>query len=190
MRGLGETAPLHRVKYTNRSFLPPSSFSFRRKRKRRWIFTVRWRDREENLTDPRLHLRRRSPSNRSLFLFFLSFAEAPGELGWVLTLVIVSLVSAGIGAVVMVTLLHCRRYDKITYLFYLSPEKKSRTLFYNFHSILHNCFQFVPIQIITILNFTTASGGYYYYDISNTQKERERERERDSSGWISNRGER
>ncbi|XP_076386230.1 uncharacterized protein LOC100877367 isoform X3 [Megachile rotundata] len=35
--------------------------------------------------------------------------EAPGELGWVLTLVIVSLVSAGIGAVVMVTLLHCRR---------------------------------------------------------------------------------
>ncbi|XP_035727383.1 uncharacterized protein LOC118443878 isoform X5 [Vespa mandarinia] len=35
--------------------------------------------------------------------------EATGELGWVLTLVIVSLVSAGIGAVVMVTLLHCRR---------------------------------------------------------------------------------
>ncbi|XP_066600379.1 uncharacterized protein [Prorops nasuta] len=35
--------------------------------------------------------------------------EAPGELGWVLTLVIVSLVSAGIGAVIMVTLLHCRR---------------------------------------------------------------------------------
>ncbi|XP_029171060.1 TSC22 domain family protein 1 [Nylanderia fulva] len=35
--------------------------------------------------------------------------EAPGELGWVLTLVIVSLVSAGIGAVVMLTLLHCRR---------------------------------------------------------------------------------
>ncbi|XP_043488921.1 uncharacterized protein LOC122515586 [Polistes fuscatus] len=35
--------------------------------------------------------------------------EASGEIGWVLTLVIVSLVSAGIGAVVMVTLLHCRR---------------------------------------------------------------------------------
>ncbi|XP_012230467.1 midnolin homolog isoform X3 [Linepithema humile] len=35
--------------------------------------------------------------------------EAPGELGWVLTLVIVSLVSAGIGAIVMLTLLHCRR---------------------------------------------------------------------------------
>ncbi|XP_014209646.1 uncharacterized protein LOC106640205 [Copidosoma floridanum] len=35
--------------------------------------------------------------------------EAPGELGWLLTLVIVSLLSAGIGAVVMVTLLHCRR---------------------------------------------------------------------------------
>ncbi|EGI58435.1 hypothetical protein G5I_13473 [Acromyrmex echinatior] len=39
----------------------------------------------------------------------LGVAEAPGELGWVLTLVIVSLVSAGIGAVVMMTLLHCRR---------------------------------------------------------------------------------
>ncbi|XP_031783680.1 uncharacterized protein LOC100679830 isoform X2 [Nasonia vitripennis] len=35
--------------------------------------------------------------------------EAPGEIGWVLTLIIVSLISAGIGAVVMVTLLHCRR---------------------------------------------------------------------------------
>ncbi|XP_024942211.1 uncharacterized protein LOC107269212 isoform X3 [Cephus cinctus] len=40
---------------------------------------------------------------------YLPEEEAPGELGWVLTLVIVSLVSAGIGAVVMVTLLHCRR---------------------------------------------------------------------------------
>ncbi|XP_023315587.1 uncharacterized protein LOC106658371 [Trichogramma pretiosum] len=35
--------------------------------------------------------------------------EAPGEIGWLLTLIIVSLISAGIGAVVMVTLLHCRR---------------------------------------------------------------------------------
>ncbi|XP_011315104.1 TSC22 domain family protein 1 [Fopius arisanus] len=35
--------------------------------------------------------------------------EAPGEFGWVLTLIIVSLISAAIGAVVMVTLLHCRR---------------------------------------------------------------------------------
>ncbi|XP_046828207.1 uncharacterized protein LOC124428318 isoform X2 [Vespa crabro] len=41
--------------------------------------------------------------------FSLDGTLAPGELGWVLTLVIVSLVSAGIGAVVMVTLLHCRR---------------------------------------------------------------------------------
>ncbi|XP_046468984.1 uncharacterized protein [Neodiprion pinetum] len=40
--------------------------------------------------------------------------EAPGELGWVLTLVIVSLISAGIGAVVMVTLLHCRRMKSAT----------------------------------------------------------------------------
>lgn len=43
-------------------------------------------------------------------IFFFSFVtEAPGELGWFLTLVIVSLLSAGIGAVVMVTLIHCRR---------------------------------------------------------------------------------
>ncbi|KAL0124189.1 hypothetical protein PUN28_006194 [Cardiocondyla obscurior] len=35
--------------------------------------------------------------------------EAPGKFGWVLTLVIVSLISAGIGAVVMMTFLHCRR---------------------------------------------------------------------------------
>ncbi|XP_034952536.1 uncharacterized protein [Chelonus insularis] len=35
--------------------------------------------------------------------------EAPGEFGWVLTLIIVSLLSAAIGAVIMVTLLHCRR---------------------------------------------------------------------------------
>ncbi|XP_067203527.1 uncharacterized protein [Linepithema humile] len=41
--------------------------------------------------------------------FSLDGTLAPGELGWVLTLVIVSLVSAGIGAIVMLTLLHCRR---------------------------------------------------------------------------------
>ncbi|XP_048515532.1 uncharacterized protein LOC105691043 isoform X2 [Athalia rosae] len=41
--------------------------------------------------------------------FSLDGTLAPGELGWVLTLVIVSLISAGIGAVVMVTVLHCRR---------------------------------------------------------------------------------
>ncbi|KAF2899235.1 hypothetical protein ILUMI_06942, partial [Ignelater luminosus] len=35
--------------------------------------------------------------------------EAPGEIGWVLTLVIVSLISAAIGAVVMIIVLHCRR---------------------------------------------------------------------------------
>lgn len=34
----------------------------------------------------------------------------PGELGWVLTLVIVSVVSAVIGAVIMIVLLHCKRY--------------------------------------------------------------------------------
>ncbi|KAK9729506.1 hypothetical protein QE152_g15920 [Popillia japonica] len=35
--------------------------------------------------------------------------EAPGEIGWVLTLVIVSVLSAAIGAVVMIIVLHCRR---------------------------------------------------------------------------------
>ncbi|XP_023289664.1 E3 SUMO-protein ligase CBX4 isoform X2 [Orussus abietinus] len=46
--------------------------------------------------------------------FSLDGALAPGELGWLLTLVIVSLVSAGIGAIVMVTLLHCRRLKSTT----------------------------------------------------------------------------
>ncbi|KAI4499115.1 hypothetical protein M0802_005698 [Mischocyttarus mexicanus] len=51
------------------------------------------------------------PVKLIILLIIVSFfvAEASGEIGWVLTLVIVSLVSAGIGAVVMVTLLHCRR---------------------------------------------------------------------------------
>lgn len=35
--------------------------------------------------------------------------EASGELGWVLTLVIVSLISAVIGAIVMIIVLHCKR---------------------------------------------------------------------------------
>ncbi|CAH0547727.1 unnamed protein product [Brassicogethes aeneus] len=35
--------------------------------------------------------------------------ETSGELGWVLTLVIVSLVSALIGAIIMIIVLHCRR---------------------------------------------------------------------------------
>ncbi|XP_057333482.1 TSC22 domain family protein 1 isoform X2 [Microplitis mediator] len=41
--------------------------------------------------------------------FSLDGTLAPGEFGWVLTLIIVSLISAAIGAVIMVTLLHCRR---------------------------------------------------------------------------------
>ncbi|XP_044014449.1 probable serine/threonine-protein kinase DDB_G0272282 isoform X2 [Aphidius gifuensis] len=41
--------------------------------------------------------------------FSLDGTLASGEFGWLLTLVIVSLISAAIGAVVMVTLLHCRR---------------------------------------------------------------------------------
>ncbi|KAJ8945968.1 hypothetical protein NQ318_016796 [Aromia moschata] len=35
--------------------------------------------------------------------------EIPGELGWMLTLVIVSLISALVGAIVMITVLHCKR---------------------------------------------------------------------------------
>ncbi|XP_050302074.1 uncharacterized protein LOC126740177 isoform X2 [Anthonomus grandis grandis] len=35
--------------------------------------------------------------------------DAPGEVGWVLTLVIVSLTSALIGAVIMIIVLHCKR---------------------------------------------------------------------------------
>jgi len=35
--------------------------------------------------------------------------EAPGEIGWMITLIIVSLVSALIGAIVMIVVLHCRR---------------------------------------------------------------------------------
>lgn len=36
--------------------------------------------------------------------------EAPGELGWVLTLIIVSLISAVLGAIVMIIVLHCKRH--------------------------------------------------------------------------------
>lgn len=44
------------------------------------------------------------------FFFNLTFvSEAPGEIGWVLTMVIVSLVSAIIGAIVMIIALHCKR---------------------------------------------------------------------------------
>ncbi|XP_044731987.1 uncharacterized protein LOC123294869 isoform X2 [Chrysoperla carnea] len=39
-----------------------------------------------------------------------SSLDAPGELGWLLTLIIVSLISAVIGAVIMVTILHWRRF--------------------------------------------------------------------------------
>lgn len=49
-----------------------------------------------------------------------------------LTLVIVSLVSAGIGAVVMVTLLHCRRSVQRRFsLFYVSLPTKFQSLFYS-----------------------------------------------------------
>lgn len=36
-------------------------------------------------------------------------SEAPGELGWVLTMIIVSLISAVVGAIVMIVVLHCKR---------------------------------------------------------------------------------
>lgn len=49
--------------------------------------------------------------NKSInFFHLLFFSEAPGELGWLLTLIIVSLISAVIGAVIMVTILHWRRF--------------------------------------------------------------------------------
>ncbi|CAH1998955.1 unnamed protein product [Acanthoscelides obtectus] len=40
---------------------------------------------------------------------FDAAVEVPGEIGWVLTLVIVSLTSAIIGAIVMIVVLHCKR---------------------------------------------------------------------------------
>ncbi|XP_022915807.1 uncharacterized protein [Onthophagus taurus] len=39
----------------------------------------------------------------------LDAAMAPGEIGWVLTLIIVSVISAVVGAVVMIIVLHCKR---------------------------------------------------------------------------------
>jgi hypothetical protein len=43
-------------------------------------------------------------------MFVLCFiSETSGELGWVLTLAIVSIMSAAVGAVVMVTVLQCRK---------------------------------------------------------------------------------
>lgn len=44
-----------------------------------------------------------------LFLMLKFVSEAPGELGWVLTLIIVSFVSAVLGAIVMIIVLHCKR---------------------------------------------------------------------------------
>ncbi|XP_017775947.1 PREDICTED: uncharacterized protein LOC108562190 isoform X2 [Nicrophorus vespilloides] len=41
--------------------------------------------------------------------YTLDTTLAPGELGWVLTLVIVSLISAVIGAIVMIVVLQCKR---------------------------------------------------------------------------------
>jgi hypothetical protein len=42
-----------------------------------------------------------------IVLYLIS--ETSGELGWVLTLAIVSILSAAVGAVVMVTVLQCRK---------------------------------------------------------------------------------
>jgi hypothetical protein len=42
------------------------------------------------------------------FVLYL-ISETSGELGWVLTLAIVSILSAAVGAVVMVTVLQCRK---------------------------------------------------------------------------------
>lgn len=90
-----------------------------------------------------------------------------------LTLVIVSLVSAGIGAVVMVTLLHCRRSVQRRFsLFYVSLPTKFQSLFYS-----------TAARNIPPISHTFQLSQFYdherCYDI-------ERERERDSSGGISN----
>lgn len=128
------------------------------------------------------YLRRRSSSNRSLFPSF--FAEAPGELGWVLTLVIVSLVSAGIGAVVMVTLLHCRRSVRQRLHTPLSPSPPLSQQNFEPYSILiqrsniPNCSQFLPI--IAVLNAQLYHRMLLQYRYG--EKEKERERGGDSSG--------
>lgn len=129
------------------------------------------------------YLRRRSSSNRSLFPSF--FAEAPGELGWVLTLVIVSLVSAGIGAVVMVTLLHCRRsVRQRLHTPPLSPSPPLSQQNFEPYSILiqrsniANCSQFLPI--IAVLNAQLYHRMLLQYRYG--EKEKERERGGDSSG--------
>lgn len=45
-----------------------------------------------------------------MFYFFsISLAEKASELGWPLTLIIVSVLSALLGAIVMVTVVRCRR---------------------------------------------------------------------------------
>lgn len=121
-------------------------------------------------------------SNRSLFPSF--FAEAPGELGWVLTLVIVSLVSAGIGAVVMVTLLHCRRSVRQRLHTPLSPSPPLSQQNFEPYSILiqrsniANCSQFLPI--IAVLNAQLYHRMLLQYRYG--EKEKERERGGDSSG--------
>jgi len=43
-----------------------------------------------------------------IFVLYL-ISETSGELGWMLTLAIVSILSAAVGAVVMVTVLQCRK---------------------------------------------------------------------------------
>ncbi|XP_065161173.1 uncharacterized protein [Atheta coriaria] len=64
--------------------------------------------------------------------FTLDAALAPGELGWVLTLIIVSLISALIGAIVMIIALHCKSRMKNAGLnaneSRITPSHRSRTI--------------------------------------------------------------
>lgn len=41
---------------------------------------------------------------------FIIFSDAAAELGWAFTLIIVSIISALLGAIIMVIVLRCRRY--------------------------------------------------------------------------------
>jgi hypothetical protein len=53
-------------------------------------------------TTPRIH-------EKGIGFVLYLISETSGELGWVLTLAIVSILSAAVGAVVMVTVLQCRK---------------------------------------------------------------------------------
>jgi hypothetical protein len=59
-------------------------------------------------TTQKMEITRRTLEESTGFVLCL-ISETSGELGWVLTLAIVSILSAAVGAVVMVTVLQCRK---------------------------------------------------------------------------------